>query len=83
MKGERVACQEMRMIRWSAITLRAGVMLHRGMKKKETGTDRDNERTRDGKKRGCYMCVLYAMTHTHVHVQRNCFNVCIECTRAR
>lgn len=34
-KGERVACQEMRMIRRSAITLRAGVMLHEGTKEKE------------------------------------------------
>lgn len=39
-KGERVACQEMRMIRWSAITLRAGVMPHGGTKEKETRTER-------------------------------------------
>jgi len=35
-KGERVACREMRMICWSAITLRAGVMPHGGIKEKET-----------------------------------------------
>lgn len=34
-KGERVACQEMRTIRRSAITLRAGVMPREGTKEKE------------------------------------------------
>lgn len=70
-KGERVACQEMRMIRWSAITLRAGVMPHGGMKEKETRTDRDNERTRGGMKRRCYMCVSCAMyTHICAHTEK-------------
>lgn len=40
-KGERVACQEMRMIRRSAIALRAGVMPREGTKEKE---DQDRQR---------------------------------------
>lgn len=74
-KGERVACREMRMIRWSAITLRAGVMPHGGTKEKETRIDRDNERTRSGMKRGCYVCMCPAYTHmwTRRHIQRSSF----------
>jgi len=86
-KGERVARQEMRMICWSAITLRAGVMLHGGIKEKETRIDRDNERTRGGiKKRMLYVCVrarALCAIHTHVHTQRSNFNVHIGCTRTR
>lgn len=59
------------MIRWSAITLRAGVMLHGETKEKETGTDRDNERTRGGMKRGCYTCVLCAMSHTCAYTEKH------------
>lgn len=74
-KGERVACREMRMIRWSAITLRAGVMPHGGTKEKETRIDRDNERTRGDMKRGCYVCMCLAYTHmwTRRHIQRSSF----------
>lgn len=73
MKGERVACQEMRMIRWSAITLRAGVMPHGGIKEKETRTDKDNERTRGGMKRRCYMRVAM---YIHVCIYREAVSMC-------
>lgn len=62
------------MIRWSAIILRAGVMPHEGMKEKETRTDRDNERTRGGMKRRCYMCV--ASMYTHVCLYREAVSMC-------
>lgn len=55
------------MIRWSAITLRAGVIPHGGIKEKDTRIDKDNEGTRGGMKRRCYMyvpCTMY--THTYV-----------------
>lgn len=81
-KGERVACQEMRMIRWSAITLHAGVMPHGGMKEKETATDRDNERTRGGMKRRCYMCVPCAV-YTRMCTYREAVSMCAQSAHER
>lgn len=77
-----MAYQEIRMIRWSAITLRAGVMSHGGMKEKETRTDRDNERTRGGMKRRCYMCVPCAM-YTHKCIYRETASMCAQSARER
>lgn len=65
------------MIRWSAITLRAGVMPHGGTKEKETRIDRDNERTRGGMKRGCYVCMCPA--YTHMWTRRETYREAASC----
>lgn len=71
-KGERVACQEMR--------IRAGRPLHEGVhgrtkREKESRTDcgKKKDRTGDGMKGGWYMCVCARPTctcpHIHTHTR--------------